>query len=277
MCGSRNSTLQIKSDLTGSMPDLRSALPDDAERQLDAALSALDLAENALLDAPAEMATLTRPVVRLWSERLHVNRGDALRPDFHEVDAPVIELRFEYPGFTVSCTDAAAALLQLEPRRDPQRSHATSKPRPGRATARELRRDRARPARGLRQRARLACALPRANRRDARRALRASQPMRSRSCARSASRSRSTPDYPYQVLAEEPPWYAVVDCAETSRTGSASSSASRSKATASTYCRCCSACWKTASTSSRAASIASRPLRADPRHGSATCRSRPSV
>ncbi|MET0387497.1 MAG: DEAD/DEAH box helicase [Polyangiales bacterium] len=74
----------------------------EMELSLDEALSALDAAEGALEDASAKVARLERPCIRLFTERLLVNRGDVLRPDFRELDAPVIELTFEYPGFTVS-------------------------------------------------------------------------------------------------------------------------------------------------------------------------------
>lgn len=84
------------------MPDPRSALS-DAEDALDSVLASLDLANVAA--KPAEVATLTRPVVRLFQEKLFVNRGHALRPDYHEVDAPLIELTFEYGPHRVACND----------------------------------------------------------------------------------------------------------------------------------------------------------------------------
>jgi len=74
----------------------------DLERDLEQALCALDLAEVALESTSAEVARLERPCIRLFTERLLVNRGNALRPNYDEVDAPVIELSFEYRGFTVS-------------------------------------------------------------------------------------------------------------------------------------------------------------------------------
>ena len=77
----------------------------DAEFELERALAALDCAEGALAtpsQAAAEVARLSRPCIRLFTERLMVNRGDVMRPDYHEIEAPVIELSFEYPGFTVS-------------------------------------------------------------------------------------------------------------------------------------------------------------------------------
>jgi superfamily II DNA or RNA helicase len=84
------------------MPDPRSALP-DVEKAIDSVLAGLDLT-NATR-TPAEVAALTRPVVRLFQERLLVNRGHALRPDFHEIEAPLIELTFEYGDFRVACND----------------------------------------------------------------------------------------------------------------------------------------------------------------------------
>ncbi|HKP60466.1 MAG TPA: DEAD/DEAH box helicase [Polyangiales bacterium] len=86
------------------MQDPRAAGP-DSEQDLDAALSAVELAEAALHGSVFETARLTRPVVRLFQERLWVNRGDALRPDFEEIEAPVIELAFEYPGMRIACND----------------------------------------------------------------------------------------------------------------------------------------------------------------------------
>ncbi|HKU42760.1 MAG TPA: DEAD/DEAH box helicase [Polyangiales bacterium] len=77
----------------------------DPEVDLDAALSAVELAEAALDAGTCEVAQLKRPVVRLFQERLLVNRGDALRPDFEEIEAPVIELKFEYPGLCIACND----------------------------------------------------------------------------------------------------------------------------------------------------------------------------
>jgi superfamily II DNA or RNA helicase len=86
----------------------------DAELELDEALSALDSAEFALAETSAEVARLQRPRIRLFSERVLVNRGDALRPDYQEIDAPVIELCFEYPGFTVSCQADARRMFAFE-------------------------------------------------------------------------------------------------------------------------------------------------------------------
>jgi superfamily II DNA or RNA helicase len=81
----------------------------DAELSLERALQALDAAEIKLANASAEVARLEKACLYLFTERLLVNRGDALRPDYHEIDAPVIELRFRYPGFTVSCDDDRAS------------------------------------------------------------------------------------------------------------------------------------------------------------------------
>jgi len=75
---------------------------DALERDLDRALLALDLAEHSLGDSEAPVARLLRPSIRLFTEQLSVNRGDVFRPEIREVDAPVIELCFEYPGCTVS-------------------------------------------------------------------------------------------------------------------------------------------------------------------------------
>jgi superfamily II DNA or RNA helicase len=84
------------------MPDPRSAVS-DAEDDIDSVLARLDLANVAV--TPAEVATLTRPVVRLFQEKLLVNRGHALRPDYHEIDAPLIELTFEYGPYRIACND----------------------------------------------------------------------------------------------------------------------------------------------------------------------------
>jgi superfamily II DNA or RNA helicase len=96
-----NSTSRDKSDLTDQMPDPRSALP-EVEDDIDSLLAGLELEDRT---NPAEVATLTRPVVRLFQERLLVNRGHSLRPDYHEIDAPLIELRFEYGDYSVACND----------------------------------------------------------------------------------------------------------------------------------------------------------------------------
>jgi superfamily II DNA or RNA helicase len=85
----------------------------DAEHDLDRALRALDCAEGALAESSGEIARLLRPHIRLFIERLLVNRGDALRPDYQEIEAPVLELRFEYEGFSVS---SAEGPLQLDAR-----------------------------------------------------------------------------------------------------------------------------------------------------------------
>jgi superfamily II DNA or RNA helicase len=91
----------------------------DAELDLDRALLALDCAEGALAESSGEVARLQRPTVRLFIERLLVNRGDALRPDYHEIEAPVLELRFEYEGFSVSSATSPFGL-------DPDRAAALS-------------------------------------------------------------------------------------------------------------------------------------------------------
>ncbi len=77
---------------------------EEAERELDAALQAVEGAEPAAA-ADASVARLLRAHARLFSERILVNRGEPLRSDFQEVDAPVLELSFEYPGFVVRSSD----------------------------------------------------------------------------------------------------------------------------------------------------------------------------
>jgi superfamily II DNA or RNA helicase len=96
-----NSTSRVKSDLTTAMPDSRSALP-DIDDTLDPQLASLPLENTGV--AP-EIARLTRPRIRLFQERVLVNRGDAFRPDFHEIEAPLIELTFEYADFHLACSD----------------------------------------------------------------------------------------------------------------------------------------------------------------------------
>jgi superfamily II DNA or RNA helicase len=83
----------------------------DAELELEEALAALDSAEGALA---AVSVGVVRPRILLFIERLLVNRGDALRPDYRELAAPVIELSFEYPGFTVSSGSAGQRLFCSE-------------------------------------------------------------------------------------------------------------------------------------------------------------------
>ena len=83
----------------------------DAELELEAALAALDSAEQTLLPGEGAVVPLTRPRIRLFSERLWVNRGDGLRPDFRELAAPVIELNFDYPGCSVPCNAPSRRLF----------------------------------------------------------------------------------------------------------------------------------------------------------------------
>src|ERR1700755_774165 len=82
-----------------------------AELELDAALSALDALdrESGLFDSAdgGDVASLIRPHIRLFTETLLVNRGDALRPDYQDLEAPVIELSFEYPGARVKSNSAS--------------------------------------------------------------------------------------------------------------------------------------------------------------------------
>src|SRR5689334_3767537 len=77
----------------------------DAELELEKALCALDSAEGALAERSAPSARMERACIELFMERMLVNRGDALRPDYEEIDAPVIALSFRYPGCEIPCNE----------------------------------------------------------------------------------------------------------------------------------------------------------------------------
>ena len=174
----------------------------DAELSLERALQALDAAEFKLASASAEVARLEKACLYLFTEKLLVNRGDALRPDYRELDAPVIELRFRYPGFTVACDDDRASFardheaetrarhtlesfgaIELELLED----YGTA---PGSRAHYLVQTDETRDG----QCAFSAYALPQL------RAL--------------GFEVRVADDYPYRVLSDEPPWYAEVAEAE---------------------------------------------------------------
>ncbi len=84
-----------------------------AQAELDRALSALDALDGLhdahspeTIDPNTQVARLLRPRARLFGERVLVNRGQSLRPDFQEVDAAVLELSFEYDGFSARSSAA---------------------------------------------------------------------------------------------------------------------------------------------------------------------------
>jgi superfamily II DNA or RNA helicase len=60
------------------------------------------------IDAPPsrdEIARLQRTHLRLWTETIYVDRSTGLAADFRELSAPVLALRFEYEGFVVAGSD----------------------------------------------------------------------------------------------------------------------------------------------------------------------------
>jgi len=182
----------------------------DAEFELERALRALDCAEGALSKATTTVARLTCPCIRLFTERLLVNRGDVLRPDYEETDAPVIELTFEYPGFTVSCNDALQRFFSS----DRGRSTAFGRDNEAETRARhllegfgvidlELLEDY-----GNAPDSRAHYLVQTDETRDARCAFTAHAIPQLRALG---FKVKIDTDYPYQVLAEEPSWYAVVD------------------------------------------------------------------
>jgi hypothetical protein len=182
----------------------------DAEFELERALNALDCAEGALAGAAAKQARLTCPCIRLFTERLLVNRGDALRPDFDEIDAPVIELTFEYPGFTVSSSDSLQRVFST----GGGSSSALARDLEAETRARhvlegfgaidiELLEDY-----GNAPDSRAHYLVQTDETRDARCAFTAHAIPQLRALG---FKVRIDEDYPYQVLAEEPAWYAVVD------------------------------------------------------------------
>ena len=204
-----NSTLLIGSDLTARMSGDVSALH-DAEFELERALQALDCAEGAMARATTNVARLTCPCIRLFTERLLVNRGDALRPDYEEIDAPVIELTFEYPGFTVSSSDVLQRFFSSER----GRSAAFARDNEAETRARhllegfgvidlELLEDY-----GNAPDSRAHYLVQTDETRDARCAFTAHAIPQLRALG---FKVKIDEDYPYQVLAEEPSWYAVVD------------------------------------------------------------------
>jgi superfamily II DNA or RNA helicase len=185
----------------------------DAELELELALQALDCAEVALDRTATKVARLTAPCIRLFTEKLLVNRGDALRPDYHEIDAPVIELSFEYPGFTVSSSSPMQRLFAGE------RGHTSAFARDKQAETRarhtlegfgaidiELLEDY-----GNAPDSRAHYLVQTDETRDARCAFTAYAIPQLRALGFKVSIDK---DYPYQVLAEEPSWYAVVDEAD---------------------------------------------------------------
>jgi superfamily II DNA or RNA helicase len=184
----------------------------DAELELDEALSALDSAEEALAETSAQASRLVRAHIVLFMERLWVNRGDALRPDYHEVEAPVIELSFEYPGFRVSSgASEHDALYGGGYQRVANQTFARDVEAETRARHLlegfgaidlELLEDY-----GSAPDSRAHYLLQTDENQDARCAFTAYALPQLRALGFAV---HVAPDYPFQVLAEEPPWYAVV-------------------------------------------------------------------
>ena len=191
----------------------------DAEFELERALAALDCAEGVLADraspsqTAAEVARLSRPCIRLFTERLMVNRGDVMRPDYHEIEAPVIELSFEYPGFTVSSSSHMQRVFAPDPQR-PGQQKPFSRDAEAETRARhmlesfgaidlELLEDY-----GVAPDSRAHYLVQTDETRDGRCAFTAHALPQLKTLGFKINIDR---DYPYQVLAEEPSWYAVVD------------------------------------------------------------------
>jgi superfamily II DNA or RNA helicase len=178
---------------------------EEAELELDAALGALDDV------APkAEVARMLRPHARLFSERLQINRGEPLRPDYQEVSAPVLELSFEYPGFVVRSSDPKQRFFCAD------RSGMSTFARDAQAESRarhvlegfgaidlELLEDY-----GAAPGSRADYLVQIDEAQDARCAFTAYALPQLRALG---WKIEIAEDYPYQVLNDEPPWYAVIE------------------------------------------------------------------
>ncbi|HEX7481796.1 MAG TPA: DEAD/DEAH box helicase, partial [Polyangiales bacterium] len=175
------------------------------EAEFDAALGALDDV------APkAEVARMLRPHARLFSERLQIDRGEPLRPDYQELSAPVLELSFEYPGFVVRSSDPKERFFCAD------RSGMSTFARDAQAESRarhvlegfgaidlELLEDY-----GAAPGSRADYLVQIDEAQDARCAFTAYALPQLRALG---WKIEIAEDYPYQVLNDEPPWYAVVE------------------------------------------------------------------
>ena len=166
-------------------------------------------------DAPrlTRVARFVRPRMHLFTERMFLNRGESLRPDFHEVESPVIELIFEYEDFSVRSSDARQRLFCANGAgtaaflRD---AHAETRARHvlegfGAIDLSLLEDYGAAPG------SRADYLVDIGETQDARCAFTAYALPQLRALGWHTSIAN---DYPYQVLGEEPPWYAVVEEAE---------------------------------------------------------------
>jgi superfamily II DNA or RNA helicase len=169
------------------------------------------LEEPALdVDTKVEVAALTRPIVRLFQDRLLVNRGQTLRPDYCEIDAPVIELTFEYPGMRIACNDPQLRFFRVD--RDAARTYARDIAAETRARHMlesfgaidlELLEDY-----GTAPDSRAHYLLQLEESGDARCAFTAYALPQLRALGFGVELDD---EYPYRVLAQDPPWYAVLD------------------------------------------------------------------
>jgi superfamily II DNA or RNA helicase len=69
------------------------------------AIDAIDASDAPPPPSPDEIARLQRTHLRLWTETIYVDRSTGLAADFRELSAPVMALRFEYEGFVVAGSD----------------------------------------------------------------------------------------------------------------------------------------------------------------------------
>ncbi|MDH5672594.1 MAG: DEAD/DEAH box helicase [Myxococcales bacterium] len=159
---------------------------------------------------PAERARLVRPVLKVFHGPLCVDRGFGLGSEFHEVEAPLLALSFEYDAFTIAASDPrtrvfsshGVGMAALE--RDPEGEHRARMVLESLgAIELEALEDHAVPP---------GCAADYLLHVDSDRHSR---------CAFTAHglpqlealgwRVEVDASYPYQVLGEAPPWYAVLE------------------------------------------------------------------
>ncbi len=189
----------------------------EAELGIERALQALDgldgvhapHAPHALAES-AQVARLVQPQICLFMERVLVNRGEMLRSDFQEIEVPVIELCFRYEGFTARSSDTQQRFFCAD------RAGMAAFSRDAQAEARarhllegfgaidlELLEDY-----GVVPGSRADYLLHVDEIKDARCAFTAYALPQLSALGWKVS---VADDYPYQVLTQEPPWYAVVE------------------------------------------------------------------
>jgi len=168
--------------------------------------------------AELETAPLTRTRLRLFQERLLVNRGEALRPDFQELQVPVIELSFDYPGVSIAGDDPRPRYFRAQAGPGVTRAYARDTAAESRARQLlesfgaidlELLEDY---AAAPDSRAHYLLQLDETG--DARCAFSAYALPQLRALGFEIALAE---DYPYRVLPAEPPWYAFLADAEADR------------------------------------------------------------